>query len=258
MLKKNFITGIMLLILSPAINAQVSPILDSVKHEMYNINKVFDSSGYLGFSVNITYNELSDSPAVYNSYEKHVEYQLNNKCYYYKVDDIEYMQNDSFAVNIDHTEKTVMALKNNASSLSSTFMIKDFIDNTIGSYDSVYAITIYNIDSLTREIHFITNDSLVPYHEFYLTYDIETHQPLKIGVKFNQGGKSLVLTFLDYRHIATGKIFDEHNYFYKDRATKRYSPSEKYKYYQLVTAGLDEEELENNPRVLKESSVPEQ
>lgn len=255
MLKKYFITGIMLLSLCVIANAQSSPVLDSVKHEIYRINKVFDSSAYLGFSVDISYAVPDpDSPGIAQTYEQQVEYQLNNKNYYYKVDDIEYMQNDSFTVNIDHSQKSMIATKNSFNPLSGSFMLKDFLDNNLAYYDSIYSIVINNIDSVTRVIGFNTNDSLSAYKEIYLVYDIETHQPLKISMKFTAGGKKMELSFLNYKHIPTGEIFDEHNYFYKDRITKRYMPATKYKYYQFITAGIDEDQIENGTQLLKDNS----
>jgi hypothetical protein len=272
MLKK-YLLPIVIILCSTAVKAQNNVLLDSAKNELYRINKVFDSSAYLGFAINIIYNtDTCTSTGNTQHYEKRVEYQLNNKDYYYKVDDIEYMQNDSFTVSIDHEEKSMIVTKNNFNQLSGSFMMKDFLNNSINNYDSIYTITITNLqDSISREISFATTDSLSPYTNFSVRYDIESHQPQQIeaglaekiavtdssqltGTHTDVLTQKLKLIFVDYRAIPTGKIFDEHNYFYKDRQTKRYQPADKYKYYEFLTAGIDEDEMEDNPKLLKDNS----
>src|SRR5258705_2253715 len=85
---------------------QSPPNLDSVKAELYKINKIFDSSYYLGFDVGIAYS----SDTLYGRFE-HEEmkgkYILNNRNLYYKMGNIEYAQNDSFVYNIYHDEKMI-------------------------------------------------------------------------------------------------------------------------------------------------------
>lgn len=271
MLKK-YLLPIIIILCSTAVKAQNNILLDSAKNELYRINKVFDSSAYLGFAINIIYNtDTCTSTGNTQHYEKRVEYQLNKKDYCYKVDDIEYMQNDSFTVSIDHEEKSMIVTKNSFNQLSGSFMMKDFLNNSINSYDSIYTITINDLDSLSRQISFTTTDTLSPYTNFSVTYDIDNYLPQlieaglaeKITVSDSSQGteshtdlltQKLKLIFLDYRAIPTGKIFDEHNYFYKDRQTKRYLPVDKYKYYQFLTAGIEEDEMEDNPQLLKDNS----
>ena len=263
---------LIIILWSNQVIAQNDALLDSAKNELYRINKVFDSSGYLGFAINIIYNtDTCTSTGNAQHYEKRVEYQLNKSDYYYKVDDMEYIQNDSFTVSIDHEEKSMIVTKNSYNQLSGSFMMKDFLNYNINSYDSIYTITITDLDSLSRQILFTTTDTLSPYTNFSVTYDIENYQPQlieaglveKIAVTDSSQGtgphtdlltQKLKLIFLDYRAIPTGKIFDEHNYFYQNRLTKKYQPAEKYKYYQFLTAGIDEDELEDSPGLLKDNS----
>lgn len=271
MLKRYLLPIIIILCCTP-VKAQNNILLDSAKNELYRINKVFDSSAYLGFAINIIYNtDTCVSTGNAQHYEKRVEYQLNKKDYYYKVDDIEYMQNDSFTVSIDHEEKSMIVTKNSFNQLSGSFMMKDFLNNSINNYDSIYTITITDLpDSISRVIDFSTTDSLSPYTKFSVRYDIENYQPQQIeavlaekiavtdssqltGVHTDLLNQKLKLIFLDYRAIPTGKIFDEHNYFYKDGQTKRYLPVDKYKYYEFLTAGIDENEMEDNQQVLKDN-----
>jgi hypothetical protein len=253
MIKKYIIPVVALLMPCAAINAQNSLMLDSVKNEIYRINKVFDSSGYMGFSLNIQYCTDTAASGACRRDEKNVEYQ--------------YIQNDSFTVNIDHTEKSMIVTKNNFNQLSGSFMLKDFLNNSLAFYSSVYTITIVDVDSLYRTILFVTNDILSPYKNFSVTYDNETYQPKFIEAALTEKlevtddssqtdllNQNLKLTFLNYRLIPTGKIFDEQNYFFKNKATKRCMPADKYKYYHFITAGIDEDELEDNPQVLKDNS----
>ncbi len=269
MYKKYFLIAVLNIAIVAGSKAQVNPLLDSIKNELYRINKVFDSSAYLGFNMNIHYYTDSCALSCNLHQYKNMEYQLNNKSYYYKTDNLEYMQNDSFTVSIDHDDKTLIATPTVISNQASTnFLLKDFVQYSLGAYDSLYTINIGDLDSVTREITFQTTAANMPFIKLAVLYDIETYQPLSIETVL---GEKLVyestvptphtdtliqqtkITFSNYHTIPTGKIFDETIYFTKSRTLKKYVPAEKYKYYEFITAGLDEEPLQYNPQLLQDN-----
>jgi len=272
MSKKKLLVVILLVIVKcNMLPAQIIP--DNIKDELYKLNKVFDSSSYVGFDLHILYytdtvngNSKRD--------EKTVEYYLNKKNYYYKVDEIEFMQNDSFSINVDHDTKAIVATKNNSSNPSDQFVLKNFIDQSLTAYDSAYDVLLDNPDSSTKRIIFsLTSayaDSAFTFSKFTITYDIESYKTLKIQVRFKDmvpfdGDTSLSVTpslltqnlemnFLHYRGLPTTRFFDETNYLYFDKILKQYLPGEKFKYYKIITAGLEHEEMENNQQQLKDNT----
>ena len=104
--KKYLFAGLLLSIIICS-NVFSQSLLDSVNNEIYRINKVFDSTKYMSFDVNILY--YTDT--VYGRFErqeKKIEYSLNNSNYYYKSDELIFMQNDLYTVSIDNSEKSLI------------------------------------------------------------------------------------------------------------------------------------------------------
>jgi hypothetical protein len=243
--------------------AQNTPVIvDSVRNELIRINQQFDSSFFVAFDVNMFYTTDTTSTGLKQTDEKTVHYEMNGSNYYYKIDQEEYIQTDSFVISIDHQEKRIIIAPNqNVRSVTTAFSLKEFMDYSINNYDSIYTFSIVDIDSTTRVIGFATSDTTVPYSKFAITYDIDTYLPIAIESLFtdpieltedstasnpNPVGEKVLQTikmsFENYTGMASGKIFDKYEYFYKDRNTKRYMPAERFKYYDFITAGLEEDE----------------
>ncbi len=261
----------MLLLILVGLNVHSQSLLDSAKNEIYKINRMFDSGQYINFIVDILY--FTDTAyGKFERQEKRVEYSLNNKNYYYKTDGLIYMQNDSFTVNIDVEQRTMLVAKSIQRDLSGQFMLKDFIDFSLNTYDSLFDIDINTLDTGLQKITFVTKpgigDSVLPgYSSFSITYETDNYFPLKMEMILseklartipevdNSLKQKMEFNFSSYRSISTTAIFDENNYFYYDKNTKRYMAAENYKYYRFLTAGMDdEEEPEEKPQLLIETA----
>ncbi|MDP4262202.1 MAG: hypothetical protein Q8941_06690 [Bacteroidota bacterium] len=257
-MKRLLITTVSLVI-ACRIAAQ-APNLDSVKTELYKVNKVFDSSIYLGFNVDIIYS----SDTLYGKYE-HEEmtgnYILNNKNIFYKMGSTEYMQNDSFAYNVYGEDKMMIMTRNFVDANSTLFPLKDFVDSIITWYDSAYTITFRN-DSDAKVIEFTANRDSLPYQHFAVAYDSTSHYPIKFEMSFIQEltdypdmpdsilsaikqrpvKKSITILFSDYYNVETLDVFKDENYVYFDRMRKKYKPSEKFRSYRFVADGINGED----------------
>ena len=265
MYKKYLAVGAMVVSITLSAKAQCTGMLDSAKKELYRINKVFDSASYLGFDMNVTYYTDTCSLNCSRQEAKTISYQLNAKNYYYSAGNVEYMKNDSFTISIDHDEKTLIVSPSLPASPATVFMLQDFIDYSLNVYDTIFNICITDVDSFSRKITFTANSKHSPYTSLVITYDTESYQPQLIETALLEKlfldvgptdlipqhkdtlNQYLVMRFESYRPIPTGKVFDEKLYFVKQRGINRYLPADKYKYYQFITAGLDEEPIEDNP-----------
>jgi hypothetical protein len=236
--------------------------LDSVKNELYKINKVFDSSQYLGFNVNILYS----SDTIYGKYESEEmsgTYILNNRNVYYKMGNIEYAQNDSFVFTIYHDDKTLIMSKETLPAASSLFPLREFVDSTISWYDTAYSISISD-EGESKVIRFIATQSGLPYQQFAVFYDETTNYPEKMEVIFleplqNLGdvtdtmaydiqlkpvNKKMVISFTDYFNPSSLDMLESSTYIYYDRNRKKYMPSVKMKGYRFITSGLPNDQFD--------------
>jgi len=240
------------------------PNLDSVKAELYKVNKVFDSSYYLGFDVNIVYS----SDTLFGRFE-HEEmkgkYILNRHNLYYKMGNIEYAQNDSFVYNIYHDERMLMMTKDALASNSMLFPLKEFVDSIITLYDSLYTISIDTVDE-SKVIAFTANSGNVPYKRFAIYFEPESHYPDKFEMSMTDAlynlddipdsilqlirlrpvEKRITMTFSNYYHPKTLEMFDDASYVFFDRLRKRYKPAEKFRAYRFMTNGVEGEEYDES------------
>jgi hypothetical protein len=270
MFKKYFIITAGAITACLGVTAQSAAVRDSAKRELLGINKVFDSSAYLGFDVHIQYRTDTSAGKFYH-YEKNAVYYLNNRNYFYRADEMEYMQNDSFAVSVDNKEKTMLLAKN-AAVPPGAMLLKDFIDNIMDAYATSYTVSLKNIDSSLRRISFTLtgNPSAVSaYQSFSLLYDTQTNYPQQMDIELTQKlplnlppgstqvqpaplTQYLSIHFSGFRGLPGTRIFDAGNYFTYNRSTGRYSPAEQYQYYSLLLAGIEEAAAPYNPGQLNE------
>lgn len=254
-MKKTISMALAVAILSPVVNAQ-PPNLDSIKQELFKINKVFDSSRYLGFDVNIIYT----SDTVYGKFdyeEMSGKYILSDRNVYYKMGSTEYVQNDSFTYNIYHDEQMLMMTKDSISAKSSLFPLKEFVDSIITGYAASYTINL-RVEEDSKVIEFIATDTIVPYKKFAIYYAQDSYYPDKFEMFFKEGynnpdtisstdvlwptNKRITIIFSNYNQPGSLDIFDDANYVLFDRMRKKYRPSEKFKAYKFIANGVDGED----------------
>jgi hypothetical protein len=231
--------------------------LDSVRLELYRVNKVFDSSIYLGFDVGIVY--ASDTLfGKYDYEEMNGNYVLNNSNVYYKMGDIEYAQNDSFVYNIYHDGKMLTMTRDVTAANSRLFPLKDFLDSTITWYDSLYTITQSESEGL-KVIEFSTSDPAMQYNRFAIYYDSISYYPSKFEMSFFESlnnlpdipdslqqlikvramKKTLTMTFSNYYNPENLDVFKNGRYVSFDRLRRKYMPSEKFRDYRFISNGVN-------------------
>jgi hypothetical protein len=272
MVKKYFIISVLAVAACITAKAQSAAARDSARRELLAINKLFDSSSYLGFDMQVLYHTDS-SAGKFNRYEKNGVYYLNNSNFFYQEAEMEYMQNSAFAVSIDHAEKTMLVAKT-AATPPGRLLLKDFADNVLDVYAAYYTIGLQYADSTLRRISFtLTGNPAVPpaYKWFSLVYDTATNYPESMDIELTQKlplnlppGSTMVqpvpltqfisINFSGFRALPGTRIFDAANYFVYNSNTKRYSPAEKYKYYRLILAGIEEADAEYSPGRLGEQA----
>jgi hypothetical protein len=272
MFKKYCIIPVLVIAACITASAQSAAERDSAKQELLAINKLFDSSAYLGFDMQVRYH-TDTSAGKFNRYERNGVYYLNNTNFFYREGEMEYMQNNAFAVSIDHAEK-IMLVSKKAATPPGAVLLKDFIDNAVDLYATAYTIGLNYVDSNLRRISFeLTGNPAVPpaYKRFTLLYDTATNYPESMDIELTKElplnlppGSTMVqpaplrqfitIEFSGFRALPGTQIFDAANYFVYDNITKRYSPAEQYKYYKLVLAGIEEAAAEYSPGYLGEQA----
>lgn len=243
-----------------------SPILDSAKAEMYRINKVFDSSAYLGFNVSMVY----DTDTLFGKFE-HAEvygnYILNRKNMYSRLEQVEFIQTDSFVYNIDNDSKMLMMTKD-AVANSTKFPVREFADSIIAWYDTSYVITMHVQDSTTRVIEFNARFPDLPYTRFAMYYQAISYYPLRFDmamqgefdlteipdsllskVKVKPMLQRMSIIFSDYHPVTDVSVFNDSNYATYDRAKRYYRPNPKYRGYRFLTNGIEGESVEDAPEL---------
>lgn len=256
--------------------AQVS-YLDSAKNEIFRINKIFDSSSYLGFDLSIEYK--SDSANVTKETDQmEGNYVLNGHNIYYQMGGGIYLQTDSFAYNIYPEEQMMIMTKNFIAENSNVFPLRTFVDSMMLYYGNNYTVTLENIQSdsfeFVRRIKFdklINNNNsqtdATQYNYFYIDYSYGQEAGYYIPVKFefsydeetsdettdslgnNIGNgniylatKTVTMNFSRFKPVIDTDIFDDTKYVYYNRERKVYEPTDRFRDFQLNTSGFDNED----------------
>jgi hypothetical protein len=256
-------------------------LMDSVKNEMYCINKVFDSSTYLAFDIDITYK--SDSGNITKDTEQMSgTYAINKHNLYYQIGSTIFLQTDSFVYNIDPEQHQMIMTKNFIEDNSNAFPLRNFVDSFVHYYGNNYNISMSKIEMDTLEfVKRIKFDRIaipnsaplgtdpaegMQYNYFYIDYnhgkEIGYFKPTKFEFSFNEPAqnvfvdslgnsiitssyiatKTVTMTFSKYRGISNRDIFNDSKYVFYNRQRKVYEPAVAYSNYQLITSGFDNED----------------
>jgi hypothetical protein len=235
---------------------------DSIKTELYRINKIFDSSEYLAFDVNIVYNS-DTSYGKYEHEEMSGNYVINNHNMYYKMGTTEYMQNDSFSYNVYNNDKMMVMTKNFVEANSTIFPLKNFVDSILTWYDSLYTITLSN-DTDSRIIEFTSSLSNLPYNHFAIYYSADSYHPDKFEMSFVEPlndypdmpdsvisliklrpvTKKITMYFTNYHSAEDENIFNDENYVYYDRMKNEYRPAKRFRSYRFYADGINGEDYD--------------
>ncbi len=247
--------------------------IDTIKANLYKVNKVFDSSRYLGFDLKL----VADTDTLFGKFEHdevYANYVINNKNIYYKMGDIEYVQTDSFVFNIAASEKMLMMTKDPIASNASLFPLKEFVDSTIKNYQSYYTISMSHNDG-NRTINFASTSADMPYTNFSITFDSISFYPrslemtmlgqfdlsevpdsLKSRVKIKPMHRRITMEFTKYYPVNDLSVFQDNSYVIFDPARKLYRPVPKYRGYQFMTNGIEGENADPDTEQTPETNNP--
>lgn len=252
--------------------AQTNPMLDSARNELYRINQVFNKSMYLGFNMDIGY-WVDSADVVIGKEQVSGNYVLNKSNLYYNMGGTEYIQTDSFSYTIYDDSKMMIMAKNVVQQNSASFPLETFLDSVIYYYGNHYNISIDTVHTDStgyyKRINFIFDSTGVPpsddvqvkYKTFYIQYDDVSYLPSKFSFSYNENGyqlggddstiigtvtlvKHIDMSFSRYNVFANSEIFNDLHYIFFNRQRKIYEPAEKYKGYQFITAGFENEDEE--------------
>jgi len=218
-----------LLIFSNAGKAQT--LADTIRAEMVAINKVYDSAFFLTFDVNILYNSDTlwagtDSADFTNSEVTGTYTFCFNKALY-KLDNIEYMQNDSFAIALYNDDKFILVGRPPDTATGTFLGNRAMFDSMmVHILDYEYYLTDY--DSI-KQIIFKAFDADAAYQMMTVEYDPATYHLTKIKYRLkevvtDQAGQEemqreadLVFLFLNYRvERLDESVFSEDKYLFFD------------------------------------------
>lgn len=273
---KRIIIAVSIIALAQFCIAQ-NQLLDSAKNELYRINKVFDSSEYLGFNLDISYKSDSANKTVETD-QMSGNYVLNQKNMYYQMGNTIYVQTDSFAYNIYPDEKMMVMTKNFIAQNSNVFPLRAFVDSMMYYYSNDYTVTIENVavDSLDYEKRIRFTRTLtqqqytgedMQYNYFYIDYKYgaeQSYHPIKFEFSYNEEApievldslenvttlgtymatKTVTMNFSNFKPMLDFDLFNDNSYVYYNRQRKIYEPTDKYRDYQFTSSGFDNEDDE--------------
>lgn len=256
--------SVLLLSSSPAFAQEAD--VDSVKMELYKLNRVFDSSRYLAFDVRFRYN-TDTTFGKFESEEQVASYVLNNRHFYFSMGDDEYVQTDSFLFSVYNDEKMLVMSHEPAVAISEKFPVRPFIDSIIGVYDSAYSIRAFATDSICR-ISFTARTDSMPYSRFMIEYyegsylpvrfEIETLGHLDVSeipdsllskVSIKRIRQRVEMIFENYSFPPELEMFKRSKYVVYDKYRKQYRLAEKYRGYRFITSGVPGNDFDPNAEV---------
>ncbi|NCT73504.1 MAG: hypothetical protein GXC78_03160 [Chitinophagaceae bacterium] len=250
------------------------PDLDSVKTELYKVNRVFDSSRYLAFDVVFRMN-TDTSFGKFDQDEQAARYILNNKNMYYQMGEDEYVQTDSFTYNIYNADQVIIMTRELPVQLSNRFPLREFLDSIINWYDSAYMIRINQSDTV-HSISFVARGDSLPYSRFAIYYqpysylpvaiEMETREPfdrsdipdtLLAKVSIKPVRHTLYMQFMNYSFPDSLDMFNDKNYVIYDRYRRQYKLADKYRDYKLMTNNVVSSRVHPNDELMPVETEPE-
>ena len=232
--------------------------IQAAKDALSNIYKSYDSLKYLTFDVSYTY----DSDTLYGDFTHDAingTYTMNGKKAFYKLGDIDFMQNESFLIAVYHKDKFMIVSDPQQVNAGGYLPMRAQMDSLFNMAESHYTVNLStgsgNMGSTLSTITLAANDSLAQFKTYVITYDSSTNYLKSLQYSFIGRAdnfeaydtitdtarrrllnvprkKQLTIRFLKYRFDNISKeIYDENNYiFYED---DKYKPVSKYSDYTL-------------------------
>jgi hypothetical protein len=243
-----------LYLLLPSLSSHSQTLADTIRNEMIAINKAYDSAFFLTFDIRISYTSDTlwagtDSADFKNSVMEGT-YTFNRNKALYRLGNIEFMQNDSFAIGVYKDNKVILVGKPLPGQTPGMVIpTRTLIDSMMTALEAQYDYTLTFYDSVATMV-FGAIDTNAVYKKIRIDYDSASHYLLKIEYRFADyeyeplsGDEEddlptlrkadLVFEFKKYRIEQVGAaVFDETKYLFFD-GPNTIVPADAYKDYTI-------------------------
>lgn len=146
---------------------------DSTRKLLFRLNKVYDTTQNIAFDVRFLYDKVNDAQlGLVNHSEVNGSYIFNGKKAFYKLGDVEYLRNDSFAIAAYITDKIIVVSKPESKSASGYIPFNEMLDSITTSMVYAYTATAYAKTDTVNTVQFVKNhDSIPGYDTLRLSYN---------------------------------------------------------------------------------------
>lgn len=237
--------------------------INTAQQILSDIYKSYDSLNYLTFDVSYHYN----TDTLYGDFTHDVlkgTYTLNGKKAYYRLGDIDFMQNDKYLVSVYHKEKFIIVSDPQQPNAGGYLPMRAQLDSLFGIAAPHYSVGVstsqVNVPGDSTHtmaaIVFSATDSLVPISTYTIKCDLSRHwlqsleyafmgtpdnsnayetlgDSLRRSIMSTPRKKRLAIVFSNYRFANTNKeTYDVNNYvFFEDGVCKPVTKYADYKVY---------------------------
>lgn len=245
-------------------NAQ-STNVDSLRIVLKKIDKVFDSAQYLSFNVDI---KLSSDTVYGRTESDHLvaHYILHGNNIFYNVGGVDFMQNDTIAINAHNNEQVMFITKNNIAANSALFPVKSFTDSMLNYYYSYYSIVFDTTLEGNKRLSFISDSTDLPYKKILMEYNQDNYMLSKVAYSFmafpeiensedttiatiyptNEILKTITMQFFNYSSVDNLDVFNDARYFYFNPNRKEFEAVGKYAGYKVIASNMESTAIEHD------------
>lgn len=238
-----------------SINISYAQPVAQAKAAMESLYKLYDSTDFITFDVR--YNFFTDTAyGDFKSEAMAATYTMSGRKAKFSMDNIEYMQNDSFFITVYNKEKIIVVANSRMQNAGGYMPMRAIIDSVLNAYADHYLIAVTNdINNPDGSITFERADSLAMYDKFIIRFD--TQQKYLTGLTYTfmeetapetddssaagavdrmiMHRRTLRIDFLNYRFDNIDpEIYNENRYIWEDEGELK--PVSKYEGYKVYNS----------------------
>lgn len=242
-----FFTGILLLWMNISESKAQTP-----AQVIENIYKTYDSIPYLSFDVTYHYNSDTINKVFVSDMLKGT-YTLAGKKAWFVLDNIEFMQNDSFFISVNKEEKFILISNPRNENAGRELPLRLMIDSMLNNYSTMFTVS-QSTSGDTGTIRFENSNLTVDtYGYFEISYDINNYILYGITHVFKEEApmddytadlatpeawkRKLTVVFDNYRFDnVSSEVYNEGRFIFTEDG--EYKPVEKYQDYRIFNSKI--------------------
>lgn len=219
---------------------------------MQSLYKIYDSTDFITFDVR--YHFYTDT--VFGDFHKEEmsgTYTMSGRNAKFSMNEVEYLQNDSFFVAVYNKEKMIMVGNSRMANAGSYMPMREAIDSVLNAYSAHYNITVQNNESNPEGyIQFSRADTIATFDKFLIQFDTQHKYLTGITYVFDEISeigedtdstatrqithkRILTIDFLNYRFDNFEEDhYNENKYFWNDEGELK--PTMKYTGYKIYNS----------------------